>query len=137
MQGLRRGAGWLHLILAVAIVVAVFVQVYLIGAYAFGAGQSALDAHKSVGGITHGLEALLFIAALVAWLPRADLILSLTLIVVGTVQVALASAHRWTGGLHALGALFVLVLATVLMHRGMRRVRAAAPAGPGFSGQST
>jgi hypothetical protein len=111
-----------HLGLAVAIVVAVFVQVYLIGAYIFGAGQSALDAHKSVGLTTHGLEGVLFAAALVAWLPRADLVLSLLLFAVGTVQIALVDAHRWIGGLHPLGALFVLALATALAGRGLRRV---------------
>ena len=58
LTGVRRGATWLHFALALAIVLAVFVQVYLIGAYIFGAGQGALDAHRTVGFTAHGLEVL-------------------------------------------------------------------------------
>jgi hypothetical protein len=116
----RRGAGGVHLVLAVAIVLAVFVQVYLIGAYIFGAGQAALDAHRTVGFSAHGLEVLIFIAALVAWLPRRDVVLSALLAVIGTVQIALASEQRWVGGLHPLLALVVLALAATLAIRGGR-----------------
>src|SRR5215207_1515153 len=69
---LRRAAAWLHLALALAIALGVFLQVYLIGAYIFGAGSDALDAHTTVGFTVHGLEVLLFLVALVAWLPRLD-----------------------------------------------------------------
>jgi hypothetical protein len=120
LTSVRRGAGRLHLALALTIVLAVFVQVYLIGSYIFGAGQGALDAHKTVGFTTHGLELLILVAALVAWLPRRDVILSALLAVIGTVQVALASEHRWVGGLHPLFALVVLALATALARRGLR-----------------
>ena len=113
----RRAAAGLHLVLAATIVLAVFAQVYLIGAYVFGAGSGALDAHRSVGFTTHALEVLLLVVALVAWLPRAELLLSLALAVAGTIQIALASAHRWTGGLHPLGALVVLALATLVVRR--------------------
>jgi asparagine N-glycosylation enzyme membrane subunit Stt3 len=117
----RRATGWLHLALAVAVVVGVFVQVYLIGAYVFGAGTGALDAHRTVGFTVHGLEVLTFVVALVAWLPRADIGLSALLAVVGTAQLALASASAWTGALHPLGALVVLVIAALLARRGLRR----------------
>ena len=120
LTGVRRGASWLHVTLALAIALAVFVQVYLIGAYIFGAGQSALDAHRTVGFTAHGLELLILIAALVAWLPRRDLVLSALLAVIGTAQVTLASEHRWVGGLHPLLALVVLALATTLASRGVR-----------------
>ena len=48
----------------------------------------------------------------------------------GTVQTALADAERWTGGLHPLGALLVLALATVIVVRDRRRrvTLASAPA---------
>jgi len=121
LPALRRGAAWLHLALALAIALGVFVQVYLIGAYVFGAGSGALDAHKSVGFSVHGLEVLLFVAALIAWLPRPDVGLSLLMAVLGTTQLALASAHGWTGGLHPLGALLVLVLAAVIARRDRQR----------------
>jgi hypothetical protein len=120
LAGVRRGASWLHVALALAIVLAVFVQVYLIGAYIFGAGQSALDAHRTVGFTAHGLEVLILITALVAWLPRRDLALSALLAVIGTAQVTLASAQRWIGGLHPLLALIVLALAATLAFRGER-----------------
>ena len=117
VAGLRRGADWLHLALALAIALGVFLQVYLIGAYIFGAGSDALDAHRGVGFTVHGLEVLLLLVAVAAWLPRADVGLSLLMALLGTTQLALAGAHGWTGGLHPLGALFVLVLAAVIVRR--------------------
>jgi hypothetical protein len=126
LAALRRGAAWLHLALALAIALGVFLQVYLIGAYIFGAGSDALDAHSNVGFTVHGLEVLLFLIAVVAWLPRADVGLSLLMALLGTMQVALADAHGWTGGLHPLGALLVLVLAAAIVRRDLRRRRTAA-----------
>ena len=122
-HGARVAGRWAHLALALAVVLGVFVQVYLIGAYIFGAGQGALDAHKSMGWTVHGFEMLVFLAALVAWLPCVDLILSLLLAVIGTVQVTLASEHRWIGGLHPLLALVVAGLAAALALRAIRRRR--------------
>jgi hypothetical protein len=123
MPTIRRGALWAHLGLAVLVVAGVFVQVYLIGAYIFGAGPAALGAHRSVGFGVHACEVLILVAALVAWLPRADLGLSLLMALVGTVQLALASAHSWAGALHPLGALFVLVLGALLAGRDLHHRR--------------
>jgi hypothetical protein len=117
----RRGAALMHLVLAVLISVAVCVQVYLIGAYIFGAGEGALDAHISVGWSTHTAEMVLFIAALAAWLPKTDLLLSFALVVIGTVQVMLAFSVEWVGALHPLLALIVLGTAATLAHRAIRR----------------
>lgn len=127
LQAIRTGARWLHLALALAIVLGVFVQVYLIGSYIFGAGQGVLDAHRSTGFVVQGLEVVLFLAALAASLPRRDLLLSLLLAVIGIVQAGLANAHRWVGGLHPLLALLVLALAATLALRATRRVHGAAP----------
>jgi hypothetical protein len=121
------GSRWVHLALALAIVLGVFVQVYLIGSYFFGAGQGALDAHRTAGWTVHGFEMVVFGAALIAWLPRVDLVLSLLLAVIGTVQVSLANGHRWVGGLHPLFALVVLTLAATLALRGFRRRRSQHP----------
>jgi hypothetical protein len=115
----RRTARWAHLACAALVAIAVFVQVYLIGAYLFGAGSGLLEAHRSVGFTAHLVECLVLIAALVAWLPRTDILLSLALAVLGTAQIALASAHGWTGGLHPLFALVVLVLSARLVRRGL------------------
>jgi hypothetical protein len=125
LHGIRIAGRWVHLALTVAVIVGVFVQVYLIGSYIFGAGESALDAHKSMGWTLHGFELMVFVAALVAWLPRLDVALSLSLAVVGTVQVTLASEHRWVGGLHPLLALLVVGLAATLALRAIRRRRDA------------
>jgi hypothetical protein len=118
----RTAGAWLQLACALAVIVGVFAQVYLIGAYIFGAGSAALDAHRSIGFSVHGIEVLTLVAALAA---RADIRLSLLLAAVGTVQISLASAHGWTGGLHPLGALIVLATATVLARRALRRTVAA------------
>jgi hypothetical protein len=118
--GVRRTAAWLHLVAAAAIAAGVFVQVYLIGAYLFGAGQGVLDAHRSVGFATHAIEVLVLVLALAARLARADVLLSLALAVTGTVQIALASSERWIGGLHPLLALVVLALALMLVRRRAR-----------------
>jgi hypothetical protein len=120
MAAIRSGARWAHLALALLVVAGVFAQVYLIGAYIFGAGSTALDAHRTLGFTVHGFEVLILVAALVAWLPRADLGLSLLMAVGGTVQLALSSADAWTGALHPLGALFVLALGAVLVRRDLR-----------------
>jgi hypothetical protein len=123
----RRGADWLHLALASAIVLGVFVQVYLIGAYIFGAGQGALDAHRTAGFALQGPELFVFLAALIARLPRLDLLLSLLVAIVGFIQAGLANAHEWVGGLHPLLALVVLSLAAALALRGLHRHRRPPP----------
>ena len=127
LHAVRVGAHWAHLALSLAVVLGVFVQVYLIGAYIFGAGQGALDAHETVGFTVHGLEVLIFVTAIIAWLSRSDLGLSLLLAVIGTVQVTLANGHRWVGGLHPLLALVVLSLAATLARRAVRRRRNEQP----------
>jgi hypothetical protein len=125
LLGVRAVGRWAHLALALAIVLGVFVQVYLIGAYIFGAGQGALNAHRTAGWTVHGFEILVFAAALIAWLSWVDLALSLLLAVIGTVQVSLASEHGWVGGLHPLLAVVVLGLAAVLALRRIGRGRNA------------
>jgi len=129
LQGVRVGGRWVHLGLALAVVGGVFVQVYLIGAYIFGAGQGTLDAHKTAGWTVHGFELLVLVAALVAWLPWVDLVLSLLLAAIGTAQVSLASEQRWVGGLHPALALVVVGVAAMLVLRALRRGRNA-PAEP-------
>jgi hypothetical protein len=122
VAAIRRTGALAHLALLAMVVVGVVAQVYLIGAYIFGAGIDALDAHRSVGFTVHAMEVLVLVAALVAWLPRRDIALSLALAVLGTAQIALASASAWTGALHPLGALVVLGLAAALLPEALRRV---------------
>jgi hypothetical protein len=120
----RRVGGSLHLLLAGVILLAVCAQVYLIGAYIFGAGTDALDAHTDVGWAAHSLELLIFLVALIAWLPRRDIWMSLALALIGTLQVTLASETEWVGALHPLLALAVLALCWFLLQRGLRRRQA-------------
>jgi len=123
----RSGADWLHLTFSSAIVLGVFLQVYLIGAYIFGAGQGALDAHRTAGFALQGPELFVFLTALIAWLARLDLLLSLLVAIVGFIQAGLANAHDWVGGLHPLLALVVLSLAAGLALRGLHRHRRPTP----------
>src|SRR5262249_46959116 len=79
---------------------------YLIASYIFGA--DSLDAHKTVGGITHGLEILTGLVGIGAWWGNWRMVgVSILLPVIGTIQVAFADGHRYVGGLHGLFALFV------------------------------
>jgi hypothetical protein len=119
----RNAADWLNLAFATAIVLGVFLQVYLIGSYIFGAGHGALDAHRTVGFALQGPELFVLLTALIAWLPRIDLLLSLLVAIVGFVQAGFASAHEWVGGLHPLLALVLLSLAATLALRGLHRHR--------------
>lgn len=130
MTGVRRVASWIHLALVVLVVLGVVAQVYLIGAYVFGAGTGALDAHRDVGFTVHALEVLVLVAALVAWLSRPTLWLSLALAIVGTAQISLASATAWTGALHPLFALVVLALAAWLVRLDLASVPSGAPRAP-------
>jgi hypothetical protein len=95
---LRRTAACVQLVLALTLVAAVFAQVYLIGAYIFGV-PGALAVHRTIGFTAQGLEVLTFISSLVA---RRNILLSLGLAIVGTVQAGLANADRWIGALHPL-----------------------------------
>ncbi len=135
--GIRRGIAGLHAAVAAATVAGVCLQVYLIGAYIFGGDPAVLDAHRDAGFTVHGLELLVGLLALAAWLPRADLLLSLLLAVAGTAQIAFAAADGpWVAALHPLGALLVLALGTALARRGVARLRAAESGGrPGMTEQ--
>lgn len=112
---------WIHLVLATLVVVGIFVQVYLIASYFFGAGQDALDAHQDLGGVVHIVEVLVFVASLVAyWRRWWDVGLGFAVGALGTIQIGLADADDWAGGLHGLFALIVFVLAAVASHRSVR-----------------
>ena len=125
---------WINLVLAVLVVVGVFVQVYLIASYFFGAGQDALDAHKNLGGIVHIVEVLVFLSAIGAyWKKWGEVGLSFTLAVIGTIQLGLADADDWVGGLHGVFALIVLILAAIITHRTMRVLGLGRHAAPGAS----
>jgi hypothetical protein len=120
-SGTKRGFQWALLVTAGLVVLGVFLQVYFIAAYMFGAGQDALDAHTGLGGIVHMVEVLAFIAALVAyWKNWAKIAPAFALAVVGTVQLGFADADEWVAGFHGLLALVVLILAHAVAHHTVR-----------------
>jgi hypothetical protein len=126
---MQRPALWTVAILGAAVALGVCVQVYLISAYFFGA-DDALDAHSTVGNLVHGLQALVFVAALVAWWRRWAVVgAAFGLLVLGTVQVGLSDGDTWVGALHGLLALAVLGLAGVIHAVALREARGRAPAG--------
>jgi hypothetical protein len=112
---MRRTFLWIQLVLAAAVVVGVWLQVYFIAAFFFGA-EDALDLHTSTGGIVHLIEVAVFLTALGAWWGnwgRVGHAFGLGLI--GTVQLALSDGDDWVGGLHGLFALVVLVMAVLVV----------------------
>jgi hypothetical protein len=130
----RRALRWVVVVLAGVVAAGVFAQVYLISAAYFGVGSDALDAHGTVGGIVHGIQALVFLVALIAyWREWTDVGLAFALIAIGTLQIGLSDAADWVGGLHGLLAMVVLANAAVIAMRGLRslrsRPRAAGPTG--------
>jgi hypothetical protein len=123
VNGIVKAARVLNPILATVVIVLVFVQVYLIADYIFGSA-SALSHHKTVGGFVVPVELLVFLTALAGWWrERSQVILSLSLLVVGGLQVAFAENIGSSPSVHALHgmlALAVLLLASVIAHRGRR-----------------
>lgn len=129
---MNRTFQWINLVLAALVVVGVFVQVYLIASYIFGAGSDALDAHKSVGGIVHIVEVLVFVSAIGAYWKRwGEIGVSFALGVVGTIQLGLADGDDWVGGLHGVLALIILILAAIITHRTMRELGLGRHIAPG------
>jgi hypothetical protein len=136
----NRVATWLNLVFASVIVIGVFVQVYLIAAYAMGAGEGALDAHGFVGGLViHGSELLVFLTALVAfWGMWRWIAVNFGLFVFGTIQIFLLPPDEdpgspWLHALHGLFALFVLLYAAYIAKRDMQLLglRSTATEAPG------
>jgi hypothetical protein len=114
---------WINMALAILVVIGVFAQLYLIGAYIFS-GQvdtGLLDAHENLGHAVHGIEVVVFLAAIPAfWRRWSEIGWSLALAVIGSAQIGFASGGEWSGGFHALFALLVLILAAIITHRDMR-----------------
>ncbi len=121
----RRVFLWLYLLAASVVVIGVLLQAFSIAAYARGAGTGALDMHTTGGAITHSVEIVVFLFALVAyWGSWSRVGLAALLPVIGTIQVLLIGdtdkSGSWINGLHGLFALFVLLLAVGLVQYGWR-----------------
>ena len=98
------------------------VQIFLAGLGAFklvhGAGESALDPHRTLGFSMGGIAVIILILALIAR-PGARAIVGAALLVLltGFVQsllVSLADSHAIFGALHAADGLLILAIPTYL-----------------------
>jgi len=112
---MKRSLLWAQLVLAAAVVVGVWLQVYFIASYFFGAAD-ALDLHQTVGNFVHLAEVLVFLTALGAWRRNWGKVgHAFGLAAVGTIQIALTSGDEWVGGLHGVLALAILVMAVFIV----------------------
>jgi hypothetical protein len=126
---MRRVFLWLYVATALIVVLGVLLQAFSIAAFVRGAGEEALEMHKTVGFITHSVEIIVFLVTLVAyWGIWRRLWLPFLLPVVGTFQLFMIGdtdkSGGWVNGLHGLFALIVLLLAVALVQDGMRTLRA-------------
>ena len=124
----RRGFVWLYVLTALFVALAVLLQAFSIAAYVRGAGPDALELHETLGFITHGVELVVFLAALVGyWGNWRRVGFALLLPVIGTAQLFLIGDRSerggWLNALHGLLALIVLMLAAVLAQDGIRWLR--------------
>ena len=130
--GIMRTARIIYRYLTAIVLADVLLQFFLAGAGVFSAGpgtaardSAALDPHRSNGGLVMLLALLLLIAALAARNGRWKLALPLFLLTLLQPVLAIAGA---AGGLHVLGAVAILGLASVLTFLAWRGDRAPAPA---------
>ena len=136
LTGFRRGAFGLYRVLIALYTLGIVVQIFLAGQGIYGAegsptdddASSTLDPHRAIGHIlTQPVALLVLIVALLARPGRKIIPLNVALFVLGIVQVVLGIAGEGTpflGGLHAVNAILVLVLAatlTVKANPGLRR----------------
>ena len=128
---LRRVFHWLYLLAVAAVVVGVLLQAFSIAAYVRGAGDGALDMHETVGFITHSIEIIALLVALVGWGMWRRVGVVLLLPVIGTIQVFVIGdtdeRGGWVNGLHGLLALVVLLLAAYLTLDASRAVWGPGP----------
>jgi hypothetical protein len=133
MAGVRRGATAVMRFFAPLVFVAIVVQIFLAGEGIFGIKRiqeledaKTLDPHRALGFILAEPVAILFlIVALLAWHPdRKIRRVSLLLPFLTFAQDPLAWGGRWTGGLHPVNAVLLLVLFGWLTHRLWRDARA-------------
>ena len=125
---------WLYVLTATLVAAGVLVQALSIAAYVRGAGQEALDLHTTGGFITHSVEIVVFLLALVGyWGSWRWVGLAALLPIIGTVQVFLIGdtdeRGGWINGLHGLFALVVFLLAVALAQIGVRSLRRVAERG--------
>jgi hypothetical protein len=132
---MKRGSRIAHLVIVSLMLTAIVAQPFLIGLFLFGAVDNA-DLHTIVGYTLFEFGApLLLIAALLARLPRREMLLTLLLIVDIFVQITLVNLRESApvlAALHPLNA-FALLLVAVMLVRGDRALLRRESAKPGPS----
>ena len=104
--------------LAALVVLGVWLQVYFIASFFFGARGCARRSTRTWAAITHIVEVLVFLAALGAWWRNWGRIgHAFALGVIGTIQIwrSTDGRRRGCGGLHGLLALVILVMAVFIV----------------------
>ena len=119
-MSLKRAFRIAHLAVASLILAGIVIQPFLIGLTMFGALHSA-GLHDAVGhGLVEGGIVLLLISALLARLPKADMLLTVLLMVDLFLQllvVSLRDTSPVVAALHPMNALALLLIAiTVVRH---------------------
>jgi hypothetical protein len=121
---------WATSVLAALVAVGILVQLYLIGAYAFGE-LDALDTYGDLGRPVHVLEIVVFVAALIAvWPAWRTTAWPFLLAVIGSVQAFLAAGgvdegSDWVHAFHAALAPIVLLIAILVAWRAWNALPAA------------
>jgi hypothetical protein len=128
---MRKGITTLYAGLAMLIATLVLVQFVLAGFGIFGA--SSFSAHETVGGITHGLTVLLFLLAIAGPRTRTDILMSLGLVLICTLQIALPGFRDDAPAVAAFHPLLALAVGGLAHAIGRRYIggRGASPAPAG------
>ncbi len=118
---------WIFTLSALVVAVGVLWQAFTIVSYVRGAGDEARELHVIGAYVTHNLEIVVFVAALVAfWGDWRRVGFALLLPLYGTFQVFVIGdtdePGGWVNGLHGLLALVVLLQATALAADGARHL---------------
>ena len=128
---MKRGFRIAHLVVAIIVLAGIVAQPFLIGLWLFGAvGTSDLHAGVGYSLFEFGVP-LLLITALLARLPKNEMLLTLLLMVELFVQellVGLRDTSSVLAALHPLNAFALLLIAITVVRRDRDLLREAAPA---------
>ncbi len=131
---MKRGFRIAHMVVASLVLAGIVAQPFLIGLFLFGAVHNP-DLHAAVGYSLFELGIpLLLIAALLAQLPRDEMLLTVLLMVDIFVQILLVNLRDTSSvlaALHPLNAFALLLIAITVVRRDralLRRTETKAPA---------
>ena len=130
---MKRGFRIAHLVAASLVLAGIVVQPFLIGLFLFGAVQNA-DLHTVVGYslFEFGIP-LLLITALLARLPKDEMLLSVLLMVDIFIQIVLVNLRATSSvlaALHPLNAFALLLIAITVVRRDRALLRRTEPKAP-------